>query len=173
MLGLSDRALAEAREGSAGWPPMTPAQVGAVRRPAIAVGSAFVVAGTSAWRRSAAGSDGGSGSGVAGLPAAPERRERGGQAALTEFAAECFERARLKLDRGPRSGTRQSQQYRAVDAREMMAFYAVAGRKEGIGGAGHAAGSASWAVADWSDAVAGRVTHARARHRHGRRALDR
>lgn len=158
-LGLSDRALAEAREDSRWWRPMTGGRAGARVRwvPVVAVGSAFVVA--AAVGMAALGGGGGSGSGpsVSALAAPQTPANPLGQAVLTEFGTECFDGHGPKLDL-TYVWDPATQQYHGVSGRVVTGFYPSPDGKYALVEQGVPPGVQSWAVAGWSDAVAGRVT---------------
>jgi hypothetical protein len=155
-LGLSDRALAEAREGSRWWRPMAGRRAGAGMRwlPVVAVGSAFVVA--AAVGVAALGGGDGSGGGSVSALAAPESPTNPvGLAGLAEFGAECFDGHGPKLDL-TYVWDPATRQYHGISGDVQTAFYPSPDGKYALVEQG--VPPQSWAVAGWSDAVAGRVT---------------
>ncbi|WP_194893061.1 hypothetical protein [Catenulispora pinisilvae] len=152
-LGLSDRALAEAGTGSY-W---RRAMVGKRGKlvPGIAVGSAFVVA--AAVGVAALGGGSGGGSTVSTVVVPNTSADPVGQSALTEFAAECID------GRGPKLALSYvwnpaTQQYQGVLGDVSTSFQASPNGKQALVQQGLPQWAQSWAVADWSDAVAGNLT---------------
>ena len=156
-LGLSDRALAEAREDSRWWRPMTDRRAGARVRwvPVVAVGSAFVVAAGVGMAALGGGNGSGSRSSQSAL-AAPETPAKPlGQGALTAFAAECFDGRGPKLDL-TYVWDPATRQYHGISGDVQTAFDPSPDGKYALVEQG--VPPQSWAVAGWSDAVAGRMT---------------
>jgi hypothetical protein len=156
-LGLSDRALADAREGSRWWRPMTGQRAGVRVRwvPAVAVGSAFVVAAGVGIAALGNGAGSGGGSPVSALAAPESPANPLGQAALTAFGAECFDGHGPKLDM-TYVWDPATQQYQGVPGDTVKSFHPSPDGKYALVEQGIPL--QSWAVAGWSDAVAGRVT---------------
>lgn len=162
-LGLSDRALAQARVGSRWWRPMEGKRAGARVRwvPTVAIGSAFVVAGAigiAALGGGAGSGSAGSGSGGSSATAPPKTATKPvGQSAVTSYAAECFNGHGPKLDLmyvwDP-----AAQQYQGITGDAATDFHPSPDGKQALLERDESAGGRSWAVGSWADAVAGRVT---------------
>lgn len=152
LLGLSDRALLAADgRGARKWKRYVPG---------VAVGTAFVVAG--AFGVAALGSGSGSGGGGSGgkttaLNAPTGASNGAAQGALVDFQVECFGGAGPKLAMDwvwdP-----TAQQYRAVEGGVSTAFTPSPDGKRALVVQGTYPNK-RWAVADWNDAIAGRVTY--------------
>ncbi|MFL6112757.1 MAG: hypothetical protein ACJ786_15600 [Catenulispora sp.] len=144
-IGLSDRALAEAGGRAARrWVRLVPG---------VAVGTAFVVAGTFGVLALGGGAGGGKQVNAMSAPAAPANRLS--ESALLDFEVECLN------GQGPKMAMDwvwdpETQQYRAVDGSVYTSFTPSPDGKRALVLKGTPAGG--WAVADWADAVAGRVT---------------
>ncbi|MEY9932406.1 hypothetical protein ABH926_007057 [Catenulispora sp. GP43] len=154
LLGLSDRALAEAGEGS--WWRRSTAGRQARWVSGIAVGTAFAVAATVG----VVALDGGGGSGngsPAALTAPDTPANAAGQAALVSFAAECFDGHGPKLDL-TYVWDPATQQYHGVAGKVATSFYPSPDGKQALVEVGDVVAAQSWAVGSWADAVAGRVT---------------
>lgn len=155
-IGLSDRALAEARGGS--WLRRSMAGKRGRWFPAMAVGSAFAVTAAVALTGVAlggggGGSDGGSQASLT-VPAMPSNPV--GQSALTEFVAECFNEHGPKLDLSY-VWDPATQQYHGVEGDVTTIFQASPDGKQALVERGMPGTTQSWAVAAWPDAVAGRL----------------
>jgi hypothetical protein len=150
-LGLSDRALEEAGRGAG-------RRFAAGRRgrwaSAIAVGSAFAVA-------AAVGMallDGSGGSGAPATLAAPEKPANAvGQAGLAAFSALCFTEKGPKLD-ASYVWDPATRAYRGIAGEVPTGFYPSPDGKRALVVRGAWGAAQAWAVADWADAVAGRVS---------------
>ncbi|GAA1981068.1 hypothetical protein [Catenulispora subtropica] len=149
MLGLSDRALAMAEgRGTRRW---------ARYAPGVAVGTAFAVAGTFGVLALDGGSGGGGGGGerVASLNAPTMATNPAAQSALVDFEVECLDKGAPKMAMDwvwdP-----ETQQYHGVDGDVYTAFTPSPDGKRALVVQGMPA--VRWAVAGWSDAVAGRLT---------------
>ncbi|NUR31856.1 MAG: hypothetical protein HOV83_39445 [Catenulispora sp.] len=152
LLGLSDRALLAARgrggRGARTW-----------RRyvPGVAVGTAFVVAGTFGVLALAGGSgDGGRGGKVTEMNAPTGVPNAVARSALVDFEVECFD------GRGPKLAMDyvwdpEAQQYRAIDGEKAVTFTPSPDGKLALVKQG--TNTKVWAVADWDDAIADRVTY--------------
>jgi hypothetical protein len=154
MLGLSDRALAEAGRGPRWRRPMPGSRSRWV--PGIAVGTAFAVAG--AFGVVALDGGGGSGNGSPAALTAPDTLTNAvGQSALVSFAAECFDAHGPKLDL-TYVWDPATQQYHGVAGKVSAYFYPSPDGQRALIEVGDVFAARSWAVASWADAVAGRVT---------------
>ena len=145
-IGLSDRALADAGGQRAARRWMRPV-------PAIAVGTAFVVAGTFGVL-ALGGSGSGNGKRVTEMNAPGTVTDPKAQSALLDFEVECLD------GRGPKMAMDwvwdpETQQYRAVDSSIYTSFTPSPDGKRALVIKG--VDSEAWGVADWADAVAGRV----------------
>lgn len=153
-IGLSDRALAQARGGS--WLRRPMAGRRGRRLPAMAVGSAFALAaavGGVALGGSGGGSEDGSPASLSG-PVMPAGAV--GQSVLTEFGAECFDGHGPKLDLSY-VWDPATQQYHGVSGDVTTTFQASPDGKRALVVRGMPGMTQSWAVAAWPDAVAGRL----------------
>ena len=153
-LGLSDRALAQARAGS--W--WRRSLSGERRRlmPGIAVGSALVVA--AAVGMTAAGGGSGSGNGSPSSFVAPDMPGNPlGQSALTEFGVQCPGGHGPKLDHWY-VWDRATQRYVGVPGDWATTFQAAPDGKRALVQHELPGMARSWAVAGWPEAIAG---HAR------------
>jgi|GEM_PF-3028511 len=156
-LGLSDRALAEAREDARWRRPMTGRRAGARVRwvPVVAVGSAFAVAAAVGMAALGGGKGSGDGLPVQALSAPQTPPNPVGQEALTEFGAECFDGHGPKLD-STYVWDPATRRYHGVPGGVVTAFHPSPDGKYALVELGMP--PQSWAVAGWSDAVAGRLT---------------
>ncbi|NUP50564.1 MAG: hypothetical protein HOW97_25120 [Catenulispora sp.] len=149
-LGLSDRALADARgRGQRRW----------VRyAPGVAVGTAFVVAGTFGVLALGGGSGGSGGERVTSSNAPQTLANPESKSALLDFEVECVggkSAPKMAMDWVWDPG---SQQYRAVDSNVYTAFTPSPDGKRALV-VQTAYPNLRWGVADWDDAVAGRMTY--------------
>jgi hypothetical protein len=159
-LGLSDRALAEARSGGLLRRPMAGLRGKRGRwLPAIAVGSALTVAGAFGVSALGNGSGGGFGGGprlatMVEAPATPANPV--GQSALTEFGVECFNGPTPSLEY---VWDPAAQQYRGFGGGDNAYKYFLPSPdgEQALVERGMPPTSQAWAVASWSDALAGRL----------------
>ncbi|MEY9907011.1 hypothetical protein ABIA35_003236 [Catenulispora sp. MAP12-49] len=154
MLGLSDRALAEAGRGPRWRRPMPGRRSRWV--PGIAVGTMFAVAATVG----VVALDGpdGSGGGAPGSLRAPGALGNPlGQEAVTAFAAQCFGGHGPQLDHAY-VWDPATQRYHGLEGTALTSFYPSPDGKQALVEVGEVDVTQSWAAGSWSDAVAGRVT---------------